>query len=506
MRPRTAVLDTFSTFAQLAGDRFERWVNDPRLQRNMRRYQDSVEAKIEVSGEDGQQAGFWALYWYYQWQKQWQKQWQAQQEQPRQEQPRQEQSRQEQSRQEQSRQEQSRQEQSRQEKPRHLTGSLAKGHLYAYLQEPCYWAVEQVVRRFAQDKGTLADGFQAAIAHTERILTGYSPDYGSSLKTYARTAFGNLIRDRLRQQKAANICSDGGLLRKLSQTQLKQSLLTAGFAYLDSDILIWQCFKAVCTPHADDVANGCTRKISWPDDEALNEIAVRYNQQRTRLTPVPVAIAKKDVSDGLMRCVQAARSYLNPSVISLNQQQYDEGSERLDSLSADEMTAPMTQLVAAEARVEQLAKRRQIGAVLEGAIANLSVQEQALLQLYYQKQLTQKEIANHLQLQQYQVSRKLSRLRQKLLSEVAQWSQAVLHISIESDVLANINTGIHEWLWQKYAGDDLEDTMKNSLLGSKQRGTKREKSKREKSKREKSKREEPKQKLSKQEESSGALR
>ena len=35
MQPRTRIIDLFATFAILEDDRFRRWLEDPRLQRNM---------------------------------------------------------------------------------------------------------------------------------------------------------------------------------------------------------------------------------------------------------------------------------------------------------------------------------------------------------------------------------------------------------------------------------------------------------------------------------------
>ncbi|MEO0771298.1 MAG: sigma-70 family RNA polymerase sigma factor, partial [Cyanobacteria bacterium J06649_4] len=84
------------------------------------------------------------------------------------------------------------------------------------------------------------------------------------------------------------------------------------------------------------------------------------------------------------------------------------------------------------------------------AIASFEPHQQTLLQLYYQKQLTQKEIAQQLGIKQYQVSRQLSRVRQQLLLIVAEWSQDTLHISVESAVLATISEVLHEWLQHTY--------------------------------------------------------
>ncbi|MEL7223399.1 MAG: sigma-70 family RNA polymerase sigma factor [Cyanobacteria bacterium J06576_12] len=322
-------------------------------------------------------------------------------------------------------------------------------HLCAYLQEPCYWAAEQITQRFVSVQYTLADGFQGAIARLEHILNRYDPNYGSNLKAYARTAFGNLIRNQLRQQKTANVCSDWALLRKLSQTQLHRALQTAGFVQTDNDILIWKCFKAICIPEGTQIASRTVRTLSQPTEQQLAAMAKRYNQQRIQLSPCPAAMTGEGVMKSLRRAVKAARSQLNPHVTSLNQPQYGDSRELMDDLIAAE--TPMAEMMAAEAYEEQQKKKQAIGRVLIDAIGQLDPSMQTLLRLYYQQNLTQKEIASQLQIKQYQVSRQLSRVRQQLLRSVAQWSQETLHISMDSSVLSNVSAVIHEWLQSHYA-------------------------------------------------------
>lgn len=396
MRSRTDILAVFSTFIQFSGDRFDAWISDPRLARSMQQ---------ELLRNAERSENYWALHWY----------------------------------------------RLRQQHPQ------ATDHLWAYLQAPCYWAADKVTRRFAMVQCSLADGFQIAIANVDRILNGYNPDYGSNLKAYARTAFGNCIRDQLRQQQEVNISSDWGLLRRVSQTQLTQALLTAGFVQTSAPILIWKCFKAICTPEPGRPARG----LPAPSEEQLENIAKRFNQRRYQLsqnskgkTAIEFStiddISSRQVMADLAEIATIARSYLTPTVTSLNQPQYDDsGEEQLDTLPTDE--TPMAQLLTTEAYVEQQQRLQQIEAVLKDAIAVLDIPSQRLLHLYYQQTLTQKEIANQLNIHQYQVSRKLNRIRQRLLLSVITWSQSALHTPPESDVLASVSEVIHEWLQHHYS-------------------------------------------------------
>lgn len=402
MRPRTTVLDVFSTFIQFAEDRFQRWQADPHLVRSMERCLTKPPPSTNGTLELSQQEGGWVRYWHQVWQQ-----------------------------------------------SSGPSSQRAAMHLNAYLQEACYWAAETISRRFATTSGTLADNFQVAIAHLERVLKGYRPDYGSRLKAYGRNAFGNIIRDYLRQRQDVNICSDWGLLRRLSQAQLQRSLLAAGISDIDIEggLLLWQCFKVSCPPDPHRSVRG----ISAPDAAELTPAVERYNQLRTQLSPVPTPLNAQQVLTQLTGFAKHARAYLTPTVTSLNQSLAGEtGREQLDRISAADDTIPMVQLLVAEAAAERQQYQKQLETILETAIAALDPPSQKLLQLYYQQTLTQKEIADQLAIKQYQVSRQLSRLRQQLLLAVAQWSQETLHISMESTVLAHVSEVIHEWLQRHY--------------------------------------------------------
>ena len=386
MQLRTTVIDLFSTFMRLSGDRFEGWVSDRRLKKDM-------EDRLAQADQAAQPEGFWALYWHKRW----------------------------------------------------PTFKQAEAHLQAYLQEPCYWATQRLTQGFGSDQWTLADGFQTAIAHTPSILKRYRPDYGSDLKAYAQTAFGNVVRDQMRQQHDVNICSDWGLLRRLSRAQVRRSLEVAGITQTERAILLWQCFKAICRPDP----RRSVRALPPPTAEQLAQMVARYNRLRVQLSPIPPRLEGEDLVGKLQQIVEAARAHLVPKVTSLNDLQFDQGAhEQIENLSGDDL--PMNRLLAAEAYTEQQRRVRQLEDVLGQAIAALTPADQTLLRLYYRDTLTQTAIAQQLHIQQYQVSRRLNRVRQQLLAEVAQWSRDSLHIALDSAVLASMSDATHEWLQRHY--------------------------------------------------------
>jgi RNA polymerase sigma factor (sigma-70 family) len=187
----------------------------------------------------------------------------------------------------------------------------------------------------------------------------------------------------------------------------------------------------------------------------LDAIARRYNQQRHQLTEEnssPLSnqdIYPQQINLKLMNLATLARAYLTPIVTSLNQPQYDDSSEeQVDTLPSDDN--PMAHLLAEEDYAQQQNYAKQIGIALENALLDLATPNQELLSLYYQKGYTQAEIAEQLQIKQYQVSRKLHRIRRRLLLSVVTWSQETLHIPPESTILANVSEVIHEWLQRHY--------------------------------------------------------
>ncbi|MBD2018942.1 sigma-70 family RNA polymerase sigma factor, partial [Leptolyngbya sp. FACHB-36] len=172
MNPRQSVTELFSTFIEFVDDRFSRWGSDRTLRQNMLCCLKQLETRVSDD--------YWVLYWYKHWQQQ----------------------------------------------PK----SIAEQHLSAYLQEPCYWAAQRMTSRQTGVQYRVSDCFQRAIVEVPTVLSGYSPHQAASLRTYASLCFGNVMRDMLRQQREADSRTDWGLLRKLSQKRLTESLQMSGLS------------------------------------------------------------------------------------------------------------------------------------------------------------------------------------------------------------------------------------------------------------------------------------
>lgn len=387
MYPRNDLVKLFSTFLQLEEEQFRGWVSYPRLRRNMEAY------LAEISETSAQ---FWAHYWHKSWQTQ--------------------------------------------------TSDLARAHLSAYLQEPAYWAAYHITRSFSQLHYGLADCFQIAIADLDTVLKGFNPQQNASLKGYARTIFNNTIKGILRQRQETDICSDWGLLRKLSHKRVQEALAQQGYseAAIAAYTQAWHCFQEIYVP---EPGSG-SRKLTRPDAEMGSAIAQCYNQNRHQHSPALESVSSwQTLEQWLLNLAQAARSYLYPKVSSADQPLSEDDNRSLaESLPDPEGNMPLSELISAEEQQTRETQHSQMSDVLRDAIAQLDAKQQALLDYYYRQGYTQKEIANALNTKQYSVSRQLNKVRKTLLSAIAQWSRDTLHISLDSNVLKEMSGALEEWL------------------------------------------------------------
>jgi len=391
MQPRQRLVDIFSTFVQFEADDFKRWIVDARLKRSMG-------SCLETS-DRGASDQFWALYWH--------KVWETQQH------------------------------------------PLATAHITAYLQEVCYWVARKMSLNLTM-RQSRADLFQTAIARIDTVLKRFNPQLSSNLKSYAEFAFGNIIKDTLRKNQEADICTDWALLNKASQKRVIDALTHGGLEarLIATYVLAWKCFKELYS--GTEVRN--TRKLVKPEPATWQAIAQLYTTERlSQLGPNSPAASPEIVEQWLVTTAKAIRAFLYPSPMSMDQPLAADDSASLgDRLPGAGEDSLLTELVIQEETEQRRTQMQQISDVLSGAIAQLDADTRYLLASYYSENLTQQQIAQALNIQQYTVSRRLSSTRKALLKQLAQWSQTTLHIPMTPDVLSSISTIIDEWLSAHY--------------------------------------------------------
>lgn len=386
MHPRQSIIEIFSSFVQFNADRFHNWATDSKLRR-------SILVCVNKTPEETDE-NFWVLYWY-------------------------------------------------NLLDENMVGKLAKEHLIAYLQEVCYWTSQKTSASFTSTQYKLPDCFQIAIASVDKVFKGFNPHQGFILKNYASVIFGSVIRETLRQRHEVDICTEWGMLRKVSQKRLVESLENAGLSKetVTAYLAAWNCFKTLYLPKQPNA----TRQLKRPDDVTWSAIALAYNSQSNQ------KVTSQILETWLLNCARHARNYLYPGSTSINvsPQGFDSG-EWVDNL-AGEVESLLTQIITQQEEKTRFSQQSEINQVLATAVAQLESEAQQILQLYYSQGLTQQQIAKELVLQQYTVSRRLTKARETLLKNLAKWSTEKMHISVTSDLLKNMSTVMEEWLQAYYS-------------------------------------------------------
>lgn len=396
MRSRQEITEMFSTFAQLETDRFSKWLTDSKLRRSI---QNCLASSAEVPASET----FWALYWHKKW--------------------------------------------------RNCPSSLARMHLSAYLQESCYWAAYKTVTRFTNTQYGLADYFQMAIAEVQTILEEFNPDKSSSLKSFALMAFTSRLKDILRQRKEADICTNWGLLRKVSKKRVLKALQNAGLSILQiaQYRLAWTCFKELYVQNQ----SGGTNKLPEPDRNLWSAVANLYNTERqSQLTPPGSECNYQIIEEWLTKIAVCVRAYLYPPIASLNVPNSSEDSSQMLDLPDPTSESLMAEMIAQEDTENRQNQLSHMNAVLLTALLSLDAHSQEILKLYYKQGLTQQQIIQQLQISQPTVSRRLIKARESLLATLIRWSQETLNISVTSNLVKDMSAALEEWLRVRY-GDSL---------------------------------------------------
>ncbi len=412
MQSRKTILELFSTFLSLSGDRPPRWLIDARLQRHM---QHCLSIQETTANE------FWVVHWHRQW------------------------------RQEQEDARQPLRQTLRQRLPQPVRRSHAEGHLSAYLQETCYWSVHRVMPKSGSGQFQLSDCFQVAIAAVPKLLQKFDSTQRPSLNAYANRAFGNVVRDYLRQRQEVDLCSDWSLLLKVSRKRLLEALQNGGVDQPSCDriLLAWTCFEEVYLP----TKSPGLRQLPAPDAATWTAVSEYYDRQRRSNPSLPAASPEK-LERELLQAAKHVRNLIYPSIQSLNRSKDGDGGEMSgelqDDLPASEQDSLLSGLISAEEIRDRQNQQRQVQTFLDKTIEALTPQQQDLLTLYYRDRLKQQQIATQLGIQQYTVSRQLTKTREALLLKLMQWAQETWHILPDSNVVNAVSTILEDWLQQSY--------------------------------------------------------
>ncbi len=334
--------------------------------------------------------------------------------------------------------------------------AFPKAHLYAYLQEPCYWNARDLSRRFKTVHCGLEDCFQAAMYKSDNVLQGFNPDSKASLATYANRAFGNAIRDALGRYDSLNVCSDLSLLRRTSRKFLKEALEVDGTtsesvkATYEAALL---SFQAILPPRSRTI-----RDLGHLTPENWTAMVREYSKLKARQPAMKLAMGgEAELRGWLHNCVKSLRCYKAPSFVSLNKACLEQEQEEfLDQLTDHEQVVPLERLEFDEAERDRQQLRQQVNSVLSDTVDGLNESDQMLLHLYFCEGLKQTEIAKRLEIDQSKVSRHIAKVRKTLLKDLVLWAREELHISNEAPVLKDMSLFLNDWLTLQFSGERKE--------------------------------------------------
>lgn len=397
MQNRKKLIDLFSTFIHFSDDIFNTWITDFKLKKNIENY-------LKKEPEKQSSESFWSFFFYREYYKN--------------------------------------------------SNVLAKNHLLAYLQEPCYWAAQNTVNKFPNLHYKLSDCFQMAISQYDQILKTYNIDYGTSLCNFAQLGFRTIINNIFRQKSAIDICTDWALLRKISKKRLRASLENAGLnqTQIDQYCLIFICFQNIYTPKQQKIS----QKLSTPDLDTWKKIISAYQQQiinypQLKLKEENSQINAQSVEKILLQSAKCIRQYLYPQTTSLNTTiTEDESKELLDLIATDNLP-PLEQVISIEEVRDREKNYTKINYILTEALKQLKPELQKILNLYYIENFTQQDIAKTLDIQQYTISRKITKARELLLKALIQWSTDSLKITIDTNKIQEMSRILEEWMINYYS-------------------------------------------------------
>jgi RNA polymerase sigma factor (sigma-70 family) len=399
MHPRTEVREMFSTFVKFnSNGRFLNWISSIKLRRSMEK---SWEQYIPANNSPE----FWASYWYEFW--------------------------------------------------LNRSSNLAKDHIYAYLQEPCYQAAEKFWYKYHikfPDYKT-EDYFQIAISHVDRFLPKINPNI-FNIKNYAKTIFSNAITDKMRRANKSVGHSDWSLLINTSETAFRNSLQTFGYLTvpIDSYLLAWDCFKEIYASDRTQI----NKQLAAPNREIWQQISQLYNQLRQ---PTDAESNANAIAQWMQSAARAIRQSLAPPITSLNQVIGDEDGRELQDCLPSNNEEETEQSINPDATdqinillinvLQEIDKKAQ--EVPTNKKAETAQEILKILPLFYQQSLSETEIGKLLGIKQYTVSRRLKVVKENMLLSLSEWAKSTLQISIDSHTINYINHLIEDWLDRYFA-------------------------------------------------------
>uniref|UniRef100_B8HYT0 Uncharacterized protein n=1 Tax=Cyanothece sp. (strain PCC 7425 / ATCC 29141) TaxID=395961 RepID=B8HYT0_CYAP4 len=295
------------------------------------------------------------------------------------------------------------------DKLRQSSCAQSNAHLIAYLQEICYWAARKVQRRLALQWSDLEERecFLMAseiLAQPLKLLKTYDPSWGTKLKTYAQHRLELQLGQRLYTMRGWRQSTNWGLLRKVSNRQLKEAVerhLGVSGQELVAHQLAVNSFKEVYAP----IPGQSSRQLAEPTQGQWQMMVQQYNQSAARLEMASVNVSQFRAL--ISASVQSIRAFSTLPIV--------EPPDNFDV--EDHRDSGIETLIAQEQEQQQ----QELSEILNQSFGQLPLDQQALLLFISGLRIRQQDISQVRQeqfpgfpQQQYQVARKLTKCRKQL--------------------------------------------------------------------------------------------
>ena len=295
--------------------------------------------------------------------------------------------------------------------------------LFNYLQPVCWQAAVKIKENFQPFphiylQYPIEECFiisTAAICQPTKIFKRFDFQVNSSLDGYAFNTLKRMIRNQMAQElKSKSLkLSDNGLLRSLEKKELEKWLTQYGLQPQEIELscLAWQSFKDLFEEIYPSTNSDGSRRRNPPttplNEEQLNQIATRYNQQLKRLEIATKTANSQEIDQMLATCIQAVRTGKMIRPVSLEKQ--------VNSEVSDLRSNPLEVVIEQETK-EEFAQLRHL--ILQ-AFKSLEKTGQNCLLLWLGLGVNQQDFLKVLQLdKQYQVARKFQSHQKTILKSV----------------------------------------------------------------------------------------
>lgn len=368
---------------------------------------------------------------------------------------------------------------------------FCQNFLFAYLQRLCLEAAKKISDNYKAASNVslhypVEDCFVIAVTaalNPAKFFKNFNFDLASSIEGYARNTLKRIIKNQIAKELKSKSLkfSHYGLLRSLTKTELEKALCKYGIKrnYIELYYLAWQSFKdlfeEIYPPTSSDGSRRKNPPTTPPNDQQLNQIAARYNQQLQRLELQSQPVNGQDIQKILDKCIQAARNYQNESVVSLDflnevkDESEAKGESEVKGGRADEILNPLEEAIESEEQ-DNIA---QLKTILLHEFETLDTLAQKSLKLWLGLGINQKDFLSLLNLQkQYQVSRQFDRYLQTILKAVFNsayrenlWIETPSETDIHRFVAGKINE-IKDYLriyWQNYFMQFLDQILMQEI-------------------------------------------